>query len=145
MVIVREKHPLQGQALRVLGRMHREGALHLILTLPDGGTSLIPVTWTDLSGGGPLSPPARVLGSAADLRHIRRVADALLRRQDGVGTRPAEEEDADATGTVSHRPPDRQAANRPDLPESGGTGGADQESGAAAGQDHPAAKEGAEP
>jgi hypothetical protein len=143
-VIVREKHPLQGKALRVLGRMHRAGALHLILSLPDGGSSLIPETWTDLSGGAP-SPSVRVLGSVADLRHTRRVVDVLLRRQDTARTRPAEEEEADATGTVSNR----SAVTRPTVsagpPEPGATRSTGQDIGASAGQNPPATKERGEP
>lgn len=54
--VTRERHPLQGRALRVLGRMRRHGRLELLLELPDGSKCLIPAAWTDLAtaddGGG---------------------------------------------------------------------------------------------
>ena len=57
--VVRERHPLRGRALRVLGRMRRHGRLELLLELPDGSKCLIPAAWTDLAvegsgGGGPV-------------------------------------------------------------------------------------------
>jgi hypothetical protein len=143
--IVREKHPLQGQALRVLGRMHRQGTLQLILSLPDGGTALIPAAWTDLSGAVPLSRLAGVLGRVADLIHTRRVVDVLLQRQGLAGSGPAEQEDAHATGTVSNRSTVTGATARAGAPEPGGTKGADQDAGTAAGQDHPSANERGDP
>ena len=141
MRIIREKHPLEGQALRVLGRMHREGALHLILSLPDGGTSLIPAAWTDLNGIAARSRSARILGRVADLMHMRRVVDVLLRRQDMTGSGPAEPENSHATGTVSHGSAGREATGRPGPPEPGGTKDTGPSSGAAVGQDDPSAQE----
>jgi hypothetical protein len=47
-VITRRRHPLEGQALRVLGRMHRHSRLALSLVLPDGGKSLVLAAWTNL-------------------------------------------------------------------------------------------------
>src|SRR5659263_546996 len=47
-VITRRRHPLEGRALPVLGRMRRHGQLELLLVLPDGSKSLIPSAWTDL-------------------------------------------------------------------------------------------------
>jgi len=139
--IIREKHPLQGQSLRVLGQMHREGAQQLILSLPDGGTSLIPVTWTDLSGAAPLPCAARVLGRGAHLLHTRRVVDVLLQRLNMAGGASAEEESIHATGTVSTHSAVTRATARSESPEPGATEGSDPDSGAAAGQDHPPAKE----
>jgi Family of unknown function (DUF5372) len=46
-VITRRRHPLEGQSLRVLGRMRRHGRLELLLVLPDGSKRLIPQAWTD--------------------------------------------------------------------------------------------------
>jgi len=140
-VIVRERHPLAGQALRVLGRMHREGVLHLILSLPDGGTSLIPATWTDLSGVAPPSQSTRVLGRIADLMRTRRVVDVLLRRRNMAESGSAEEENLYATGTFSHRSDVTRATARPGPPEPGRTAGPDPDAGAVVGQDHPSAKE----
>jgi hypothetical protein len=46
-VITRPRHPLEGQSLRVLGRMRRHGQVELLLVLPDGSKRLIPQAWTD--------------------------------------------------------------------------------------------------
>ena len=65
--------------------MHRQGRLHLVLILPDGSKSLIPVDWTDLAS--PAQPQrvrsaqtAATLGSVEDLLRARAVIDALLSR-----------------------------------------------------------------
>ena len=48
--VTRRLHPLEGQMLRVLGKMHRHGEEELLLVLGDGSKSLIPSAWTDFSG-----------------------------------------------------------------------------------------------
>ncbi len=121
--------------------MHRQGALQLILSLPDGGTSMIPAVWTDVGGFDPPAPSARVLGSIADLMHMRRVVDALLRRWDLAIKRPAEQEDPHATGTVSHTPTVGQAASRPGPSESDRPRNIGQDIGAATRQNHHVATE----
>ena len=141
MRIIRERHPLEGRALRVLGRMHREGELHLILSLPDGGTSLIPATWTDLDGIAARSRSARILGRVADLMRMRRLVDVLLRRQDMTGSGPAERENSHATGTVSSGSAGRGATGRAGSPEPEGTEDPGPSSGAAVGQDDPSTQE----
>jgi len=81
--------------------MHRQGRLHLVLILPDGSKSLIPVDWTDLAS--PAQPQqvrsaqtAATLGSLEDLLHARAVVDALLSRlaalQSENGNSPAAKE-----------------------------------------------------
>jgi len=81
--------------------MHRRGRLHLVLILPDGSKSLIPVDWTDLAS--PAQPQqvrsaqtAATLGSLEDLLHARAVVDALLSRlaalQSENGNLPATKE-----------------------------------------------------
>ena len=81
--------------------MHRQGRLHLVLILPDGSKSLIPVDWTDLAS--PAQPQqvrsaqtAATLGSLEDLLHARAVVDALLSRlaarQSEKGNSPATQE-----------------------------------------------------
>ena len=108
MRIVREKHPLQGQSLRVLGHQHRQGTFCLTLVLPEGGTSLIPAAWTDL--GIPLGVVTSekrtnpTLGSVAQLIHARGVVDALLRRLDSNRQSPAAEEASHATGASALNP-----------------------------------------
>jgi hypothetical protein len=60
--------------------MHRQGRLHLVLILPDGSKSLIPVDWTDLASAGTTS--ASSLGT--DGRNPRlpgRLASRACRRR----------------------------------------------------------------
>jgi hypothetical protein len=71
-VVTRERHPLAGRELRVLGGMRRHGRLELLLVLPDGSKSLIPAAWTDLSegqaaAGGGAAEEAATLGRLTDL------------------------------------------------------------------------------
>ena len=47
MTVTRDRHPLQGCELRVLGRMHRHGAVELLVVLPDGSKTLLPAVFTD--------------------------------------------------------------------------------------------------
>ena len=101
MTIIRARHPFEGRSLNVLGSIHRKGRLHLVLILPDGSKSLIPVDWTDLAS--PAQPQqvrsaqtAATLGSLEDLLHVRAVVDALLSRlaalQSENGNSPAMKE-----------------------------------------------------
>lgn len=76
-VIVRPRHPLEGEPLPMLGRMRRHGRLELLLVLPDGSKSLIPAEWTDLEEAPASSGPATV-GTVADLQQAVAVAAALL-------------------------------------------------------------------
>src|SRR5712692_4805607 len=77
--IVLERHPFEGQALPLLGWMHRHGALELVLVLPDGTRRLIPATWTDLE---PTQQPeahsTATLGALADLLSAGRVVYRAL-------------------------------------------------------------------
>ena len=50
-VVTRERHPLAGRELRVLGGMRRHGQLELLLVLPDGSKSLVPAAWTGWAEG----------------------------------------------------------------------------------------------
>jgi hypothetical protein len=99
--VIRARHPFEDRSLNVLGSMHRQGRLHLVLILPDGSKSLIPVDWTDLAS--PAQPQqvrstqtAATLGSLEDLLHARAVVDALLNRlaalQGENGNSPAAKE-----------------------------------------------------
>ena len=65
-MITRPRHPLEGQSLRLLGRMRRHGRLELLLVLPDGSKRLIPQAWTDQAGDG-AADEAATLGTVADL------------------------------------------------------------------------------
>ena len=130
MRITREKHPLQGKSLSVLGRMHRNGTLNLILTLPDGGSSLIPAVWTDFSGVSAKqsqnNPHTSHIACLGDLMHARTVVDALLGRMNSTThTCPPTKEDSHATGAILHTPPrahESTSMGKPDrgAPSSGG-------------------------
>src|SRR5712691_9628342 len=82
--ITRPHHPFEGKSLAIFGTRHQRGRLHLIVVLPDGSRSLIPVEWTDLHGcaTGPACDPS-VVGSIEDLLRSRLVVDALQRRHVG--------------------------------------------------------------
>lgn len=80
--ITRPRHPLAGQQLQVLGRMRRHGRAELLLVLPDGGKSLIPVAWTDLSepATADSNADAGTLGSLADLLACHKLIGGLAAR-----------------------------------------------------------------
>jgi hypothetical protein len=54
--IVRQGHAFEGMTLEVMGQVHRDG-VRLLVILPDGSRSLIPIEWTDLASG--QEPPKR--------------------------------------------------------------------------------------
>ena len=86
MRVIRPRHPLEGQALAVLGWSHRQGQLHLLLVLPDGSRSLIPASWTDLKTARDQGPAAThsqaLIASLGQLLRTRTIGDALLRRRE---------------------------------------------------------------
>jgi Family of unknown function (DUF5372) len=98
--VIRPRHPLEGQALAVLGWSHRHGQLHLLLVLPDGSRSWIPACWTDLKTALDQAPAANIdqparLATLSQLLHTRTIVDALLRRReasDDEGLQTGEEE-----------------------------------------------------
>ena len=95
MRIIRPRHPLEGQALAVLGWSHRQGQLHLLLVLPDGSRSLIPSCWTDLEtahGQASAATSSPALGSLSQLLQTRTIVDALLRRRGTSHEEAGEEE-----------------------------------------------------
>jgi hypothetical protein len=66
--VTRERHPLAGRELRVLGWMRRHGRLELLLELPDGSKRLIPAEWTSQHAGRDAGTgQAGTLGTTADL------------------------------------------------------------------------------
>lgn len=84
--VLRERHPLEGRSLTVLGTERRRGILLVLVILPDGSRSLIPASWTNWeSDGGSLGcglqSRERCLASLADLLHARAVVDSLLSRR----------------------------------------------------------------
>ena len=112
-VITRERHPLQGRELRVLGGMRRHGRLELLLVLPDGSKRLIPAEWTGQdAGGGPGS--GGTLGSVADLLAASGLVSAFTARDDGSREQaarqsPAKEDDRAACAAKSAAGPDSGA------------------------------------
>jgi hypothetical protein len=94
--IIRPYHPFEGNKLAVFGQRRYQGKSHLILTLPDGSRSLMPVEWTDLDSfkQDSLAAPKQNthLGSLTDLLHARAVVDALLKR---AASRANDEKSAD--------------------------------------------------
>lgn len=85
--IMRPRHPLQGQPLRVLGQMRRHGRLELLAVLPDGSKTLIPAAWTDLADndnpaahGQAEQATSATLGTLADLGRAVGLVRALSTR-----------------------------------------------------------------
>src|SRR5664279_2627459 len=60
----RDRHPLQGCELRVLGRMRRHGAAELLVVLPDGSKTLLPAVFTDAAAAADVV--AATVGSIGD-------------------------------------------------------------------------------
>jgi hypothetical protein len=97
---------LQGKKLAVLGWTHRNEILHLTLVFPDGSRSIIPASWTDLSGQKPKSlasadshPTSNVIATIPHLLHARKIVDALLCR---LNYSEEERKRAQAIGSVAH-------------------------------------------
>ena len=136
MTVTRDRHPLQGRSLRVLGRMHRHGALELLVVLPDGSKTLLPAVFTDAAAAADVV--VATVGSIEDLEQLAVVVESLMPPAVGAGV--AE----DATGIPTKEDPgapdesvgvrsgrrgartaagDRAAAGRTAGPGSGGGGG----------------------
>jgi hypothetical protein len=87
--VTRAHHPLEGQTLRVLGRMRRHGRLELLLELSDGSKRLIPAEWTDqyrdpVENAVEVTVAAETLGSVEDLLAASGLVSALsTRARDG--------------------------------------------------------------
>lgn len=99
--ITRCRDPLEGQSLRVLGRLRRRGGVELLVVLPDGSKRLIPAARTDLqtgNGGG-----AATLGSLGDLLAACALVSALSARQTEQAARqpPCKEDDRAACAAQS--------------------------------------------
>src|SRR2546429_7412143 len=50
--VTRRKDPLDGQRVRVLGRLRRHGVAELLVVVPDGSKRMIPQSWTDAQPAG---------------------------------------------------------------------------------------------
>ena len=76
--MVRQRHPLEGRWLELIGCRRVRGTLELIVVLPDGSRCVIPAEWTDVQSA-PEPAGVRTLGSLDDLLAARRIVDRLLR------------------------------------------------------------------
>jgi len=80
--VVRVGHPLRGQRLRVdwTAGVRRKDR-RIVVTLPDGSPTLIPVEWTDAgtiaSRKKPTRAATRARFTAGGLRHLLRLVDAM--------------------------------------------------------------------
>ena len=108
--IRRPGHPFNGQTLKVLNTTRRQGQRMLLVTLPDGSRSLVPVAWTDWDtdtpnseSPGPTTPPTQQF-TIHGLLQTRQIVNALLHRL------PTREESPHATGAV------RVTAKQPSKP-----------------------------
>lgn len=118
-VITRGRHPLQGQALRLLGQMRRHGRLELLLVLPDGSKSLIPAVWTDLdeaegtgAAGEAGQAATTTLGTLTDLLHTVAVVSALSTRTRQTKEQAAQPSPLKEDNRAAHP---AQSATRPDT------------------------------
>ena len=85
--MVRERHPLEGCSLAVVGWMRRRGALELLVALTDGSRVFVEAAWTDLEVAvrSPDAGTLGTLGSLEDLLAVRRVLDGLSRSGGDAG------------------------------------------------------------
>jgi hypothetical protein len=92
--ISRRKDPLDGQRVRVLGRLRRHGQAELLVVLPDGSKRMIPQTWTDAEPA-PEGDAAATLGALGDLLAACALVSALSGSEEGQAARqsPCKEDD----------------------------------------------------
>ena len=136
MTVTRDRHPLQGCELRVLGRMHRHGAVELLVVLPDGSKTLLPAVFTDAVAA--VEAVAATVGSMEDLEQLAVVVESLMPPAVGAGGAedatgiPIKEDPGASDESVGVRPRRRgagtsaaggSAAGGPAGPGSGGSGG----------------------
>lgn len=91
--MVRVGHPLCGQRLRVDWKAGvRRKDRRIVVTLPDGSPTLIPVEWTDAGATASRSRPARAAArarlTASGLRHLIRLVEAMSSKDGDEGASP---------------------------------------------------------
>ena len=137
MTVTRDRHPLRGCELRVLGRMQRHGAVELLVVLPDGSKTLLPAVFTDAVAAADVL--VATVGSIEDLEQLAVVVESLLPPAVGAGHAedatgiPTKEDPGAPDESVGVRPRRRaagtsaagggSAAGGPAGPGSGGGGG----------------------
>ena len=123
--------------MRVLGRMHRHGALELLVVLPDGSKTLLPAVFTDAVAD--VDVVVATVGSIEDLEQLAVVVESLMPPAAGAGVAedatgiPTKEDPGAPDESVGVRPRrrgagtaaagDRAAAGRPAGSGPGGGGG----------------------
>ena len=138
MTVTRDRHPLQGCELRVLGRMRRHGAVELLVVLPDGSKTLLPAVFTDAVPAA-AEPVVATVGSIEDLEQLAVVVESLMPPAVGAGVAedatgiPTKEDPGAPDESVGVRPGrrrtrgaaagDRATSGRTAGPGSGGGGG----------------------
>jgi hypothetical protein len=102
--ITRRKDPLDGQRLRVLGRLRRHGGVELLVVLPDGSKRMIPQAWTDAQAAGQCDGAA-TLGGLGDLLAACVLVSALSGGGEGQAARqsPCKEDNHAACSAQSAR------------------------------------------
>jgi Family of unknown function (DUF5372) len=113
-MVRRHRDPLDGQQVRVLGRLRRHGQAELLVVLPDGSKRMIPQTWTDAEPTGE-TDAAATLGALGDLLAACVLVSALATsKQEQAARQSPCKEDSRATcpaqsaaATVSGATPDR--------------------------------------
>ena len=85
--VTRPRHPLEGRRLHVIGAMRRLGRDELLVVLPDGSKTLMPVAWTDrdtttASEGHALDRATAILAAPAELLHAHELVVSLGARVD---------------------------------------------------------------
>ena len=137
MTVTRDRHPLQGCELRVLGRMRRHGAVELLVVLPDGSKTLLPAVFTDAVAAAGVV--VATVGSIEDLEQLAVVVESLMPpsvragiAEDATGI-PIKEDPGAPDESVGVRPRRRgagttaaaggSASGGPAGPGSGGGGG----------------------
>ncbi len=69
-------HPLFGRLLAAAGFKRWDGALLLVVTLPDGSPGTIPADATNVFGDAPGVSPARSVLTVEGVRQLRRLMEA---------------------------------------------------------------------
>jgi hypothetical protein len=88
--VTRHRDALEGQMLRVLGRLRRHGGAELLVVLADGSKRMIPAAWTDAAPAvGEDGADAATLGAVSDLLAACALVCGLSARGNGQGEQAA--------------------------------------------------------
>jgi hypothetical protein len=108
--VTRKGHAFDGKSLAALGHIDRRGIPYVLVILPDGSRSHIPVAWTDWEAQGSKARSSTdhrdMMDRVArlhDLLHLRKILDAAQRRL-GERVAPAEHNYANDTCALQTSP-----------------------------------------